>query len=121
MDDGKLAIKMPDISLAKLGMDELNVLTYADAAFSIERCDYAINFINSERSRMGAYQNRMEHIVNGNGNTAENLQSSESRLRDTDMAEEMMRFSKENIIAQAGQAMLAQTNQSTERILSLFN
>ena len=70
---------------------------------------------------MGAYQNRMEHIVNGNGNTAENLQSSESRLRDTDMAEEMMRFSKENIIAQAGQAMLAQTNQSTERILSLFN
>lgn len=116
----ELAITMPDISLAKLGMDELNVLTHADAAFSIERCDYAINYLNSERSRMGAYQNRMEHIVNGNSNTSENLQSSESRLRDTDMAEEMTRFSKENIIAQAGQAMLVQANQSTQGVLGLL-
>lgn len=117
----ELALTMPEISLTKLGIEELNVLTHADAAFSLDRCDYAIDYINSERSRMGAYQNRMEHITSGNSNASENLQSSESRMRDTDMAEEMAKFSKENILMQAGQSMLTQANQTTQSVLALLN
>ena len=116
----ELALTMPEISLEKLGIEELNVLTHADAAFSLDRCDCAIDYINSERGRMGAYQNRMEHILSGNSNTSENLQASESRMRDTDMAKEIAKFSKENILMQAGQSMLAQANQSKQSVLNLL-
>ena len=69
---------------------------------------------------MGAYMNRMEYAVAVDDNTSENVQSSESRLRDTDMADEMVQYSRSNILAQAGQSMLAQANQSTQGILSLL-
>lgn len=117
----ELDLSMPEISLEKLGIIELNVLTHADAVFSIDRCDYAIDYINAERGRMGAYQNRMDHTVNGNSNAEENLQAAESRIRDADLAEEMMEYSTENILMQAGQAVLAQTNQMPNGIVTLLS
>lgn len=116
----ELVIKLPDISLEKMGITGLDVTTHANAAFSIDRCTNAINYLNSERSRMGAYQNRMEHTVLSNENTSENLQASESRIRDTEMASEMAEYSKYNILQQAGQSVLAQANQATQGMLSLL-
>lgn len=69
---------------------------------------------------MGAYQNRMEHAVLSNDNTSENLQASESRIRDVDMADEMAEYAKYNILQQAGQSVLAQANQATQGVLSLL-
>ena len=72
------------------------------------------------RSKLGAQQNRLEHTYNNTENIAENTQAAESRIRDTDMAAEMVRFSKDSILAQVGQSMLAQSNQSRQGILSLL-
>ena len=79
-----------------------------------------INTVSSKRSRLGAQQNRLEYTIKVDDNTAENLQAAESRIRDTDMAEEMTRFSKENILQQAATSMLAQANQSNQGVLSLL-
>ena len=80
----------------------------------------AISMVSEQRSKLGAIQNRLEHTVANLDNIAENTQSAESRIRDTDMAEEMVEYSKNNILAQAGQSMLAQANQSTQGVLSLL-
>ncbi len=80
----------------------------------------AINRVSTQRSALGALQNRLEHTVANLDNVAENTQSAESRIRDTDMASEMVEYSKNNILAQAGQSMLAQANQSTQGVLSLL-
>lgn len=80
----------------------------------------AIDNINTARSTFGAHQNRLEHIVNNLGTTTENLTASESRIRDTDMAKEMMKYTKDNILLQASQAMLAQANQQPQGILSVL-
>ena len=80
----------------------------------------AINSVSSERSKLGALQNRLEHTINNLDTTSENTQAAESRIRDTDMAEEMVNYSKNNILAQAGQSMLAQANQSNQGVLSLL-
>ena len=80
----------------------------------------AISKVSTQRSALGALQNRLEHTVNNLDNVSENTQSAESRIRDTDMAEEMVSYSKNNILAQAGQSMLAQANQSTQGVLSLL-
>ena len=80
----------------------------------------AIQKVSSQRSNLGAIQNRLEHTIANLDNIAENTQSAESRIRDTDMAEEMVEYSKNNILAQAGQSMLAQGNQSTQGVLSLL-
>ena len=80
----------------------------------------AISKVSTMRSALGALQNRLEHTVANLDNVAENTQSAESRIRDTDMAEEMVEYSKNNILAQAGQSMLAQANQSTQGVLSLL-
>lgn len=116
----EITIRLPDISLEKMQIKDLNVLDHANAAVSIDRCKAAINYLNSERSRMGAYQNRMEHTVLSNENTSENLQASESRICDADMASEMAEYSKYNILQQAGQSVLAQANQITQGVLSLL-
>ena len=76
--------------------------------------------VSTERAKMGAMQNRLEHTIANLDTSAENLQSAESSLRDTDMAEEMTNFSKNNILMQAGQSMLAQANQSNQGVLSLL-
>ncbi|MBR6229286.1 MAG: flagellin [Eubacterium sp.] len=86
----------------------------------LNKVDSMINAVSSKRSTLGAQQNRLEYTIKVDDNTAENLQAAESRIRDTDMAEEMTRFSKENILQQAATSMLAQANQSNQGVLSLL-
>lgn len=94
--------------------------TYEMANNSITAIQDAINKVSSQRSALGALQNRLEHTIANLDNVAENTQAAESRIRDTDMASEMVEYSKNNILAQAGQSMLAQSNQSTQGVLSLL-
>ncbi len=96
------------------------VSTYAKANATLSKIQNAINNVSSQRSALGALQNRLEHTIANLDNVAENTQSAESRIRDTDMADEMVTYSKNNILAQAGQSMLAQANQSTQGVLSLL-
>lgn len=97
-----------------------DVSTYAKANSTLSAVQSAIDRVSSQRSALGALQNRLEHTVANLDNVAENTQSAESRIRDTDMASEMVEYSKNNILAQAGQSMLAQSNQSTQGVLSLL-
>ncbi len=93
---------------------------YEVANNSITAIQAAINRVSSQRSALGALQNRLEHTIANLDNVAENTQAAESRIRDLDMASEMVEYSKNNILAQAGQSMLAQANQSTQGVLSLL-
>ena len=86
----------------------------------VDTVNSALEFVSAQRSELGAYQNRLEHTIANADNTAENLQAAESRIRDVDMAEEMVDYSKSNILQQAAQSMLAQANQSTQGVLSLL-
>ncbi len=97
-----------------------SVDTYAIANATINAVQNAINKVSSQRSALGAIQNRLEHTIANLDNVAENTQAAESRIRDLDMASEMVEYSKNNILAQAGQSMLAQANQSTQGVLSLL-
>jgi flagellin len=97
-----------------------SVASSADATALISVIDLAINEVSTERSKLGAYQNRLEHTIANLDNSSENLQSAESRVRDVDMAKEMMTFSKNNILSQAAQAMLAQANQQPQGVLQLL-
>lgn len=104
-----------DVSGISGKMDE-----YGNATAAITTIDEAITKVSTQRSNLGAIQNRLEHTIANADNTSENLQSAESRIRDVDMADEMVTFSKNNIIQQAAQSMLAQANQSTQGVLSLL-
>ena len=86
----------------------------------LDEIDTQIEALSKERSKLGAIQNRLEYTVKVDDNAAENLQSAESRIRDTDMADEMTRFSKESILQQAATSMLAQANQANQGVLSLL-
>lgn len=97
-----------------------NVDDYQHAQGTITMVANAINNVSSQRSALGALQNRLEHTIANLDNVAENTTSAESRIRDTDIASEMVEYSKNNILAQAGQSMLAQANQSTQGVLSLL-
>ena len=92
----------------------------ADAQTKLDAIKSAIEMVSGYRSAFGAVQNRLEHTVDNLDNIVENVTASESRIRDTDMADEMVKFSKNNILTQAGQSMLAQANQSTQGVLSLL-
>lgn len=96
------------------------VANYSEATKFISAIDAAIAYVSSGRSELGAMQNRLEHAIANTDNTSENLQAAESRIRDVDMAEEMVRFSKDGILQQAAQSMLAQANQSPQGVLSLL-
>jgi len=98
--------------------DSGGVLDGADAA--ITTVDTAINKVSAERSKLGAYQNRLEHTIANLGTSAENLQAAESRIRDLDMAEEIMAFTKNQILQQAATAMLAQANMAPQSVLQLL-
>ncbi|MDD4564745.1 MAG: flagellin [Eubacteriales bacterium] len=98
----------------------LDVSTTKNASNAIKVLDDAIGTVSAERSKMGAYQNRLEHTINNLGTTSENLSAAESRIRDVDMASEMMEFTKNNILSQAAQAMLAQANQQPQSVLQLL-
>ena len=97
-----------------------NVRDYQQATGTITMVQNAINNVSSQRSALGALQNRLEHTIANLDNVAENTQAAESRIRDTDMASEMVEYSKNQILAQAGQSMLAQANQSNQGVLSLL-
>ena len=103
-----------------LAVNDIEVSDHAKATKAMTTVQTAIKTVSSMRSELGAKQNRLEHTVANLDNIAENTSSAESRLRDTDMAEEMVEYSKNNILAQAGQSMLAQANQSTQGVLSLL-
>ena len=114
-DDATVGVKGSAFKLDKPGVD-----TYSKANATITAVQDAINKVSSQRSALGALQNRLEHTIANLDNVAENTQAAESRIRDTDMADEMVEYSKNNILAQAGQSMLAQANQSTQGVLSLL-
>ena len=99
---------------------QLGVTTNLQANSTITAVQDAINKVSSQRSALGAIQNRLEHTVANLDNVSENTKSAESRIRDTDMASEMVQYSKNNILKQAGQSMLAQANQATQGVLSLL-
>ncbi len=105
---------------SSFSMDKPGVDSYARANATITAVQNAINKVSSQRSALGAIQNRLEHTIANLDNVAENTQAAESRIRDLDMASEMVEYSKNNILAQAGQSMLAQANQSTQGVLSLL-
>lgn len=92
----------------------------AKATYAIDAIEDAIKTVSEQRSALGAVQNRLEHTIANLDNIVENTTSAESAIRDTDMAEEMVAFSKNNILAQAGQSMLAQAKQSNQGVLSLL-
>lgn len=105
----------------KIGLKtDLSVSTFTKAGSYMKAVQDAIKVVSKQRSAMGAIQNRLEHTIANLDTTSENTQSAESRIRDTDMASEMVTYSKNNILAQAGQSMLAQANQSTQGVLSLL-
>ena len=98
----------------------LDVSSHTKATAAISVINDAIETVSAERSKMGAYQNRLEHTINNLGTSSENLTAAESRIRDVDMAKEMMEFTKNNILSQAAQAMLAQANQQPQGVLQLL-
>ena len=108
------------MSSAGLGIKGIKADTEQDATYAIDAIADAISQVSSQRSALGAIQNRLEHTINNLDNVVENTTSAESRIRDTDMAKEMVNYSKNNILAQAGQSMLAQANQSNQGVLSLL-
>ena len=119
-DDNKITVKIESMSAAGIGVSDLNVSTEEDATNAIDRISEAVKKVSSQRSTLGAVQNRLEHTISNLDNVVENTTSAESRIRDTDMAQEMVNYSKNNILAQAGQSMLAQANQSNQGVLSLL-
>jgi len=116
----KIQISIDNMSASALGVDTLAVTSFTSAGAAMKDIQSAISLVSGQRSYLGALQNRLEHTVANLDNISENTQSAESRIRDTDMAEEMVTYSKNNILAQAGQSMLAQANQSTQGVLSLL-
>ncbi|MEK4629855.1 flagellin [Solibacillus sp. FSL R7-0682] len=103
-----------------LGVDALTLDTSANSQAAITAVEAALTTVSTERSNLGAVQNRLEHTINNLGTTSENLTAAESRIRDTDMAKEMMNFTKNNILMQAAQSMLAQANQQPQGVLQLL-
>ena len=116
----KITVNIDSMSSAGLGIKGIKADTEQDATYAIDAITDAISQVSSQRSSLGAIQNRLEHTINNLDNVVENTTSAESRIRDTDMAEEMVNYSKNNILAQAGQSMLAQANQSNQGVLSLL-
>ena len=118
----KINVDIEAMTAAGLGIKGLNVSddTGMAATYAIDAIGDALQKVSAQRSALGAIQNRLEHTIANLDNVVENTTAAESRIRDTDMAEEMVEYSKNNILAQAGQAMLAQANQSTQGVLSLL-
>lgn len=128
--DGKLQIgantdqvtelQIEDMGAGALGVDAITLDDHDNSTAAIETIDEAIALVSTQRANLGATQNRLEHTIATNDNSAENLQAAESRIRDVDMAKEMMNLSKNNVLVQAAQSMLAQANQQPQGVLSLL-
>ena len=121
-ESNKITFTVDTMTAAGLGLQNLSVVdtTGARATYAIDAIADAIQKVSDQRSALGAIQNRLEHTINNLDNVVENTTSAESQIRDTDMAEEMVEYSKNNILAQAGQSMLAQANQATQGVMSLL-
>ncbi len=115
-----IQISISKMDASSIGVSGLSVSGNVAAGKSMSAIQKAIESISTQRSALGALQNRLEHTIANLDTTSENTSSAESRIRDVDMAEEMVEYSKNNILAQAGQSMLAQANQSTQGVLSLL-
>ncbi len=115
-----IAISIGSMSAATLGVDSLEVDDNTNAGQSMSKIQAAISKVSTQRSALGALQNRLEHTVKNLDTTAENTQAAESRIRDTDMANQMVEYSKNSILQQAGQSMLAQANSANQGVLSLL-
>jgi len=116
----KITIHVSKMNSAGISVSGLSMSSFANAGSAMDKIQSAINKVSTQRSALGALQNRLESTIANLDNIAENTQAAESRIRDTDMASEMVEYSKNNILAQAGQSMLAQANQSTQGVLSLL-
>ena len=118
--DSKIGTSLPNGANADVTLDTANAPTAADFAALNAFAKSALKTVSQQRSDLGAVQNRLEHTINNLDNVVENTTSAESQIRDTDMASEMVKYSNNNILTQAGQAMLAQANQSNQGVLSLL-
>ncbi|GAA0436981.1 MAG: flagellin Hag [Bacillota bacterium] len=123
----QLSIEIGDMSASGLGVADVSVVDGSGNALTtsgydtlLDNIDKAVNTVSTQRSALGAVQNRLEHTINNLGASAENLTAAESRIRDVDMAKEMMSFTKNNILTQAAQSMLAQANQQPQGVLQLL-
>jgi flagellin len=113
-------VAIGDMRASALGVNGVDISTASNAKSAITTINDAITTVSTERAKLGAVQNRLEHTIKNLDTSAENLQASESRIRDVDMAKEMMEFTKNNILQQAAQAMLAQANQAPQGVLQLL-
>lgn len=116
----KITIAIDAMNASALGVASLDMASYGTASSAITLIQSAINSVSGQRSALGALQNRLEHTIANLDTTSENTQAAESRIRDVDMAAEMVEYSKNSILSQAGQSMLAQANQATQGVLSLL-
>ena len=116
----KITVAVSAMTTTGLSVNGLSISTAASAASALASIDFAISTVSAQRSQFGAVQNRLEHTVSNLGVAVENLSASESRIRDTDMAQEMVNYTKSQILSQAGTAMLAQANQAPNSVLSLL-
>lgn len=115
-----MSVRIPKVTPQTLGVDKINIGTADGAQEAITLLDNAINTVSAIRSKLGAYQNRLEHSISNIDVTSENMTESLSRIEDVDMAAEMAEYTQKNVLAQAGTAMLAQANQRPQTILSLI-
>ncbi|MBM7096853.1 flagellin [Bacillus sp. H-16] len=119
-EDQNTQLAINDMSATALGVNDLNVTNQDGANEAITTINNAIETVSSERSKLGAIQNRLEHTISNLDNSSENLSAAESRIRDVDMAAEMMEMTRSNILSQASQSMLAQANQQPQSVLQLL-
>ena len=119
-DDNIIPIIYDVLNTYTLGLETLNTKKSADARSGLDQIKSAAQEVDKQRAIFGAYQNRMEHSYKNLTNAVENTQYAESVIRDTDMAAEMVKYANDNILAQAGQSMLAQANQTNQGVLSLL-
>jgi flagellin len=120
VEDQRLTVNVGDMSSSALGIKGISVAKQDDANAAINKLDDAIKSVSTQRAKLGAVQNRLEHTVNSLNTANENMTSSESQIRDTDMAAEMIKYTKSNILQQASQSMLAQANQQPQGVLQLL-
>ena len=119
-DFNQMNVSVGDMHTAALGIADIDISTQAGAKTAVGKIKSAINSVSSTRGDLGAIQNRLEHTINNLSVTSENMTAAESRIRDVDMANEMMAYTKNNILVQSSQAMLAQANQLPQGVLQLL-
>ena len=115
-----LTVSVEDMHVKAMGLGDIDISTQEGAATALDKIKEAVNYVSNTRGSLGALQNRLDHTINNIGVMTENIQSAESAIRDTDVAEEMMKYTKNNILNQSAQSMLAQANQMPQGVLQLL-